>query len=176
MRVLEGESHSVAPRTRLASVMDLVKHGIGCVHEGAQRTRRCGDLLISHDHAVNVRRQGPVARGPLGIKMQVKAFGGMRPLLLKVLGRYHDHAATDPTLKQRASDGEQCEGGLARTRGAHQRHRNSPFQHNRKAGKDRRPLAVGKIHVLEFQLPGNGSGLLFALVVLLLRSIEHLLD
>jgi hypothetical protein len=48
--------------------------------------------------------------------MQVKAFGGMRPLLLEVLGRYHDHAATDPTLKQRASDGEQCEGGLARAR------------------------------------------------------------
>jgi hypothetical protein len=68
--VLEREAHAVAPRTTLASVMDLVQHGVGGAHEVAQRTRRCGDLLISHDDAVNIRRQGSVPGAPLRIEVQ----------------------------------------------------------------------------------------------------------
>jgi hypothetical protein len=71
--------------------MDLVEDRKSVAGEGAQGTRRGGDLLVGDRHSVDVARQRALARAPLGLEMEAEVLGRVGPLQLEVPGGRHHH-------------------------------------------------------------------------------------
>ena len=87
---VEGRTHTVAPRSFLAGVVDLVEDDETSLRQGEERLRTASHLLVGGHDAVGVGRD-EVARLPIGHQVEAETLGGIRPLLLQMTGRGHDH-------------------------------------------------------------------------------------
>ena len=120
-RVVEGLAQAVAPGKRVAGVVNLVKNNEGFRRLGVARVqlRLIRHLRVGQRHALVVAADGHVRVLKVRVNRNTDLRGGVRPLLLQVVGRRHnDELAHRAAVEEFLGEGER-EGGFTRAGGCH---------------------------------------------------------
>ena len=107
VRALERRPQSRAPRGEVAGVMDLVeRHERRSPEVVREQVRSGGDLLIGHDHAIDVWVPCSVGVAPARIQMQANEVGGVGPLRSERDRRADDNHLLNPCRPGGVTGGE----------------------------------------------------------------------
>ena len=119
--VVEGLAQAVAPGEGVAGVVNLVKNDEGLRRLGVAgvQLRLIRHLRVGQRHTLVVAADGHIRVLEVRVNRNTDLRGGVRPLLLQVIGRSHNNQLAYRTaVKELLGEGER-EGGFTRAGGCH---------------------------------------------------------